>query len=144
MTWGKLLVHWDHSDGLGDNNPTSNLLHVMCYLNDRFALDGLSPPSYTGLLWCIGWSDKPDRKGGISVKRRYKLSASKFQDAEHNLMNDKVVSSSQQTNILSSFNRTTSKRSNAALNEDQHDIISMKKVKRSDTKTLHHFFHLLK
>merc|ERR1712228_438928 len=54
MTWGKTVVHWQASRiSPGDS------LWQLCCLNDRFALDGLSPPSYGGLLWCFGWQDKP-------------------------------------------------------------------------------------
>ena len=175
MTWGKMLVHWIHcsnsnnlhslgdSGGGGGNDPISNLLHVLCYLNDRFALDGLSPPSYAGLLWCIGWSDKPNSKGEISTKRRYKYSASRFRDAERILRNDTVelgVSSSsrtsgssshgEQTTIFQSFRSATvtSKRSYTGLGgdhnsslQDENETSTVKKMKRSENKkTLHDFF----
>jgi hypothetical protein len=142
MTWGKILVHWVHSDDSLRNSadPISNLLHVLCYLNDRYALDGLSPPSYAGLLWCIGWSDKPDRKGGISTKRRYKLAAPRFQDAESILLNDKI--SQEQTTIISSFYSASSKRNCIDLSKDENESSPVKKKAntRSDKKTLHHFF----
>ncbi|KAL7531019.1 hypothetical protein ACHAXR_007089, partial [Thalassiosira sp. AJA248-18] len=51
MTWGKTAVEW-----VGSAHLT---LSTLCYLNDRYALDGLSPPSYAGLLWCMGWTEKP-------------------------------------------------------------------------------------
>ena len=35
---------------------------VLCNLNDRYALDGLSPCSYGGLLWCLGWADSPKKE----------------------------------------------------------------------------------
>ncbi len=153
MTWGKKLVHWNHAannHGFNNFDPITNLLHVLCYLNDRFALDGLSPPSYAGLLWCIGWTDKPDRKGGISTKRIYKLSPQGFQDAEKNLMNEKASGSGlEQTRILSKFNtssgKDTSKRRSNELNEDDDDIeisktSTPKKMKKADKKTLLDFF----
>jgi len=49
MTWGKTVVHWQKSQLSVDN-----ILQELVYLNDRFALDGLSPPSYVGILWCLG------------------------------------------------------------------------------------------
>jgi hypothetical protein len=74
MTWGKTLTHWLASS-VGNGNANANadmglreLLHHLAYCNDRFALDGLSPPSYAGLLWCLGWGDKPAAGGGISTK----------------------------------------------------------------------------
>ena len=76
MTWGKTLTHWLASSvGNISANASANadmdlreLLHHLAYCNDRFALDGLSPPSYAGLLWCLGWGDKPAAGGGISTK----------------------------------------------------------------------------
>ncbi|KAL3940129.1 MAG: hypothetical protein SGBAC_005268 [Bacillariaceae sp.] len=56
MTWGKTVVHWQCK-----HYPPEQVLLQMCWLNDRYALDGLSPPSYAGILWCFGWGDKPGR-----------------------------------------------------------------------------------
>ena len=39
-------------------------LDLLVRLNDTFALDGGAPPSYGGLLWCLGWRDKPG-PGGV-------------------------------------------------------------------------------
>ena len=95
MTWGKTLVHWGRTRQIplgeaGGSSPTAEILRIMCYLNDRFALDGLSPPSYAGLLWCLGWCDKPGKGGGISQKpaSRYKLSAQDFRQAQKRLLED--------------------------------------------------------
>ena len=38
-------------------------LDLLIRLNDRFALDGGAPPSYGGLLWCLGWRDRPGPNG---------------------------------------------------------------------------------
>ncbi len=128
MTWGKELVHWGTKSNFTDeddpesikNDPTTTILQTLCYLNDRFALDGLSPPSYAGLLWCIGWSDKPGRDGGISAKpaSRYKTPASSFQQAESLLLEggraqegDTNLDTEHQTSILSSFQKQESLRS---------------------------------
>lgn len=153
MTWGKMLVHWNHvnnlranEDTINDNTALENLMQILCYLNDRYALDGLSPPSYAGLLWCIGWSDKPDRNGGISVKRKYKLPGHKFKDAEDILMNDKLRGRIEQTTIMSSFSRvsTPSKKTfrfreevNDTRDDSEEFSSAMKKPK---TITLHQFF----
>ena len=51
---GKTVVHWQAT-----KVSTEESLLQLCCLNDRFALDGLSPPSYGGVLWCYGWQDKP-------------------------------------------------------------------------------------
>jgi len=43
-------------------------LDLLRRLNDRFALDGGAPPSYGGLLWCLGWRDRPG-VGGCPKER---------------------------------------------------------------------------
>lgn len=82
MTWGKTIVHWQKS------LPTQELLQHMACLNDRYALDGLSPPSYAGLLWCLGWCDKPGSGGAISTKpaSRYRVGPEGFQQAQQALL----------------------------------------------------------
>ena len=80
MTWGKTVVHWNKND---PNCCSEEGLSRLIYLNDRFALDGLSPPSYGGVLWCFGWGDKA-KSGGISKKPAsfYKYDAEAFHRAE--------------------------------------------------------------
>ena len=46
MTWGKALLDWSLNGG--------DALVKLIYLNDHYALDGLAPPSYGGLMWCLG------------------------------------------------------------------------------------------
>uniref|UniRef100_A0A7S2I005 PARP-type domain-containing protein n=1 Tax=Haptolina brevifila TaxID=156173 RepID=A0A7S2I005_9EUKA len=41
-------------------------LDLLVYLNDKFALDGGAAPSYGGLLWCLGWRDRPSSSGAPS------------------------------------------------------------------------------
>jgi deoxyribodipyrimidine photolyase len=70
MTWGKTVVHWQ-----ANHYSPYQVLLQLCWLNDRFALDGLSPPSYAGILWCFGWGDKPAPVNGtptVSVKPAYR------------------------------------------------------------------------
>lgn len=85
MTWGKTVVHWQATVVSSDEI----LLHL-CTLNDRFALDGLSPPSYAGLLWCFGWGDKAGAGGSVSTKwaSRYRQGADGFEQAKERLLND--------------------------------------------------------
>ena len=56
-------------------------------MNDRFALDGLSPPSYGGVLWCFGWQDKPAAGQKVSEKwaYRYRTGANGFLQAKESL-----------------------------------------------------------
>jgi hypothetical protein len=63
--------------------PPAGLVRQMACLNDRYALDGLSAPSYTGLLWCLGWCDKLLTGGRISTKPAsgYRVGREGFQEA---------------------------------------------------------------
>jgi deoxyribodipyrimidine photolyase len=83
MTWGKTVVHWQAT-----KFTPEEVLWQMCCLNDRFALDGLSPPSYAGLLWCFGWCDEPVG-GSVSTKwaYRYRAGPSAFLKAKEALYN---------------------------------------------------------
>ena len=89
MTWGKTVVGWSARMPCEEGSSvTASVLQVLCYLNDRYALDGLSPPSYAGLLWCLGWCDKPGKGGGISPKpaSNYRYSPEDFRLAERALL----------------------------------------------------------
>ncbi|PLX75178.1 MAG: deoxyribodipyrimidine photolyase [Desulfuromonas sp.] len=51
MLWGKKILEW---------SPTPQAaLQTMVELNDRYALDGRDPNSYSGILWCLGRYDRP-------------------------------------------------------------------------------------
>lgn len=51
MVWGKKILEW---------SPTPQIaLETAIYLNDRYALDGRDPNSYTNLLWLFGRHDRP-------------------------------------------------------------------------------------
>lgn len=51
MYWGKKIIEWSptHREALAN----------MIYLNDRYALDGRDPNTYTNILWCFGLHDRP-------------------------------------------------------------------------------------
>lgn len=51
MYWGKKIIEWS-----GDPDTA---LATMIRLNDRYALDGRDPASYTNILWCFGLHDRP-------------------------------------------------------------------------------------
>jgi deoxyribodipyrimidine photo-lyase len=56
MLWGKKILEWSRSP--------REALDIMIDLNDRFALDGRDPNSYSGILWCLGrydrgWTERP-------------------------------------------------------------------------------------
>lgn len=51
MLWGKKILEWSPSPRAA--------LERMVHLNNRWALDGRDPNSYTGILWCLGRHDRP-------------------------------------------------------------------------------------
>jgi deoxyribodipyrimidine photo-lyase len=56
MLWGKKILEWTPS--------ARDALAIMMDLNDRFALDGRDPNSYSGIFWCLGrydrgWPERP-------------------------------------------------------------------------------------
>jgi deoxyribodipyrimidine photo-lyase len=56
MLWGKKILEWSPS--------AREALEIMIDLNDRLALDGRDPNSYSGIFWCLGrydrgWTERP-------------------------------------------------------------------------------------
>jgi len=51
MLWGKKILEWTRSP--------EDALDVMIALNDRYALDGRDPNSYSGIGWVLGRYDRP-------------------------------------------------------------------------------------
>ncbi len=51
MLWGKKVLEWSRTP----EEAAETLVH----LNDRWALDGRDPNSYTGIYWCFGRHDRP-------------------------------------------------------------------------------------
>ncbi|MGO9312358.1 MAG: deoxyribodipyrimidine photolyase [Syntrophobacteraceae bacterium] len=51
MLWGKKILEWTSSP--------REALEIMIELNDRYALDGQDPNSYTGIFWVLGRYDRP-------------------------------------------------------------------------------------
>lgn len=67
MLWAKKILEWAPSPQIA--------LSYMIDLNDRFALDGRDPNSYSGVFWTLGRYDRawgPERK--IYGKIRYMTS----------------------------------------------------------------------
>ncbi len=63
MYWGKKIIEW---------SPTpEDALSSAIYLNDRYALDGRDPNSYTNILWCFGLHDRPWVERPIFGQVRY-------------------------------------------------------------------------
>lgn len=140
MTWGKTMVYWQ-KNGLEIND----LLEQICYLNDRFALDGLSPPSYAGLLWCLGWGDKPkDGSGAISEKwaSAYRTGPAGFVEAKQALL----TINSQTTSISNMLLQPKAKKHKPMEDDDQKrsesecENASLRKV--SSKGNITHFFRV--
>ncbi len=51
MLWGKKILEWSASP--------REALEIMIELNNRYALDGRDPNSYTGIFWVLGRYDRP-------------------------------------------------------------------------------------
>jgi deoxyribodipyrimidine photo-lyase len=51
MLWGKKILEWSPSPRAA--------LETMIELNNRYALDGRDPNSYSGIFWCLGRYDRP-------------------------------------------------------------------------------------
>lgn len=51
MLWGKKILHWSSSP--------QEALEIMIELNNKYALDGRDPNSYTGIFWVLGRYDRP-------------------------------------------------------------------------------------
>jgi deoxyribodipyrimidine photo-lyase len=51
MLWGKKILEWSPSPEAA--------LHTMVHLNNRWALDGRDPNSYSGIFWVLGRHDRP-------------------------------------------------------------------------------------
>ena len=51
MLWGKKILHWSASP--------REALDIMIELNNKYALDGRDPNSYSGIFWCLGRYDRP-------------------------------------------------------------------------------------
>lgn len=69
MLWGKKILHWSHSPQAA--------LETMIELNNKYALDGRDPNSYSGIFWVLGRYDRawgPERE--VFGKIRYMTSES--------------------------------------------------------------------
>ncbi len=51
MLWGKKVIEWSRTP----EQAYTTLVH----LNNKYALDGRDPNSWTGILWCFGLFDRP-------------------------------------------------------------------------------------
>jgi deoxyribodipyrimidine photo-lyase len=63
MYWGKKIIEWSRTP--------EEALSTAIYLNDRYALDGRDPNSYSNILWCFGLHDRPWAERPIFGQVRY-------------------------------------------------------------------------
>ena len=49
--WGKSVIPWTRKYG--------DALRILLYLNDKYAIDGRDPNSFSGIQWCFGRFDRP-------------------------------------------------------------------------------------
>ena len=69
MLWGKKVLEWSESP--------EQALEVLIHLNNKYAVDGRDPNSYSGIFWCLGRFDRawgPERP--VFGKVRYMSSDS--------------------------------------------------------------------
>lgn len=63
MYWGKKLIEWSVS-------PEEAYARI-CYLNNRYLLDGRDANSYAGIGWCFGLHDRPWQERPVFGLVRY-------------------------------------------------------------------------
>lgn len=51
MLWGKKVLEWSASP--------REALQTLIHLNNKYAIDGRNPNSYSGIFWCLGRYDRP-------------------------------------------------------------------------------------
>jgi deoxyribodipyrimidine photo-lyase len=51
MLWGKKVLEWSRTP--------EEAYFTLEHLNNKYAIDGRDPNSYTGMLWCFGLFDRP-------------------------------------------------------------------------------------
>ncbi|WP_073064285.1 hypothetical protein [Fodinibius roseus] len=68
MLWGKNVMQWTP-------NPEIALAYLI-ELNNRYAIDGRDPNSYSGIFWCFGRFDRAWQERPIFGKTRYMTSKS--------------------------------------------------------------------
>ncbi len=50
MLWGKKILQW--------SREPRDALQTMIHLNNKYAVDGRNPNSYSGIFWCLGRYDR--------------------------------------------------------------------------------------
>ena len=63
MLWGKKVLEW--------SNTVERAYLILEHLNNKYAIDGRDPNSYTGIFWCFGLFDRPWVERKIFGQIRY-------------------------------------------------------------------------
>jgi deoxyribodipyrimidine photo-lyase len=84
MLWGKKILEWSPSP--------RDALDTMIELNDRYAVDGRDPNSYSGIFWCLGRYDRGWPERAVYGKVRSMTSASTMRKVKLNRYLDKFSS----------------------------------------------------
>lgn len=63
MLWGKKVIEWSETP--------QQALKTLVQLNNKYALDGRNPNSYSGIFWCFGRYDRPWSERSIFGQIRY-------------------------------------------------------------------------
>lgn len=63
MYWGKKVIEW--------SKTPEEAFERLCFLNDKYQLDGRDPNGYAGIAWCFGKHDRPWQERPIFGKIRY-------------------------------------------------------------------------
>lgn len=68
MLWGKKIIEW--------TPDPKTAMEIMTHLNNKYALDGRDPNSYSGIFWCMGRYDRGWGEREVFGKIRFMSSAS--------------------------------------------------------------------
>ena len=68
MIWGKKIVEW--------TSEPEQAAEIMIELNNKWAIDGRDPNSYSGIFWCLGRYDRGWAEREVFGKVRYMSSES--------------------------------------------------------------------
>ena len=68
MLWGKKVIEW--------SPDYKTALETLIHLNNKYAIDGRDPNSYSGIFWCFGRFDRAWQERPVFGKLRYMTSDS--------------------------------------------------------------------
>ena len=63
MYWGKKIIEW--------TKFPQQAYEWMCWVNNKYQLDGRDVSSYTGIAWCFGLHDHPWKERAVFGKISY-------------------------------------------------------------------------